>query len=432
MPAQVSFIRKTSLAPNEYQADFTITDNGIIDALTSQEALAVTALMPAIYFRLKRAPRDCWEREGVLRLTGSVQGRELTTAWVQLRHLSGVSNSTLSKALKWLHESGVIGYDARKNGIGIRIFFNRAAASIRRRDEQKNLRLIPAPTLPMPAPSNGATFKEHVSEEELDIYEYPSAPAEKKEIASVRRISPSIPPETNVQTITNLRLISLQPPKSDTQFLASLVRQTISELRPEIAATAKREHENTREWLLKYALPKAARVAQRETYDLLRTQGGVTETSQHSGKVGGNGGSPAQSGEGRSITSFLTKLSLEFGKLAERSETASEAGETVLPFAYREAERGLHTLHDRLLRCESLSAEEIDQSLAAIEETLAEALWEATNATDRETLLEEAKSQLRNYRVRMEEAVFNDTVRRQVTSKLRERHRVPRVNLLYL
>ena len=138
MSGQALFIRKTTLAPEEYRANFTITDNEIIDTITSAEALGVTTLMPAIYLRLQRAPLDLLEREGVLRFTGTDESGEEITAWAQLRRLTGVSNSTLSKAIKWLHNRGVIGYDAHKNGIGIRIFLNRAASSIRLRTGQKN------------------------------------------------------------------------------------------------------------------------------------------------------------------------------------------------------------------------------------------------------------------------------------------------------
>ncbi len=39
------------------------------------------------------------------------------------------------------------------------------------------------------------------------------------------------------------------------------------------AGSARREHERPREWLEKHGLPKAARVAQREAYNLLRQHG---------------------------------------------------------------------------------------------------------------------------------------------------------------
>jgi hypothetical protein len=47
------------------------------------------------------------------------------------------------------------------------------------------------------------------------------------------------------------------------------------------------EHERTREWLERSGLPKAARVAQRETYDVLRRNGVVRDASRKTtGEVG--------------------------------------------------------------------------------------------------------------------------------------------------
>src|SRR3712207_9352069 len=59
--------------------------------------------------------------------------------------LLGCGNTTAKKALDWMHARGLIGYYAGKNGAGIRIFINRAAASIGRRGGQKNLRLVRTP-----------------------------------------------------------------------------------------------------------------------------------------------------------------------------------------------------------------------------------------------------------------------------------------------
>ncbi|MEJ7708642.1 MAG: hypothetical protein WKF84_02005 [Pyrinomonadaceae bacterium] len=45
--------------------------------------------------------------------------------------LTGVASATAHKALSWLHDQGVVGYDAYRNGVGIRIFINIASSSIR-------------------------------------------------------------------------------------------------------------------------------------------------------------------------------------------------------------------------------------------------------------------------------------------------------------
>ena len=158
------FIRRTTLGEDEYRVNFRQIDCDVLDTLSSDEACTVTSLMCKIYVRLIRAPLSCYEREGVLHFTGEDRAGAMLTAWDQLREVTGVANSTLSKALAWMHKTGIIGYDARKNGIGIRIFINRAAASIRCRDGKKNLRLVPTPPNNSPAPPDGAPFKEETSE----------------------------------------------------------------------------------------------------------------------------------------------------------------------------------------------------------------------------------------------------------------------------
>ena len=56
---------------------------------------------------------------------------------------------------------------------------------------------------------------------------------------------------------------------------------------------AQREHERTREWLEQRGLPKAARVAQREAYNLLRQYGLVKGTSRPNMEVGVTSNPPA-------------------------------------------------------------------------------------------------------------------------------------------
>jgi hypothetical protein len=64
-----------------------------------------------------------------------------------------------------------------------------------------------------------------------------------------------------------------------------IVQQLKAELEPSLESSARRaaarEHERTREWLENRGLPKAARVAQREAYNVLRTYGVIKETSQN-------------------------------------------------------------------------------------------------------------------------------------------------------
>ncbi len=58
-----------------------------------------------------------------------------------------------------MHQQGIIGYHARKNGVGIWIFINRALSSIKKLDQQKNLRSVPASTSFARTSELGTPFK---------------------------------------------------------------------------------------------------------------------------------------------------------------------------------------------------------------------------------------------------------------------------------
>ena len=124
------FTRRTALGDNEYDTNFLKLDRDIMAAVSSPEADAVTPLMSKIYLRLLQTPDVCREGERVLRFTGETREGKWVKAWDQLcRHLK-VSSETANKALTWMHDEGIIGYSAFKNGVGIRIFLNRAVSSI--------------------------------------------------------------------------------------------------------------------------------------------------------------------------------------------------------------------------------------------------------------------------------------------------------------
>jgi hypothetical protein len=145
---EIRFIRRTVLGVNERRVNFRQIDWDVIEALTSREATSVTPLMSKVYLRLLSAPLNFWE--GVLRFGGAEVGGRWQTAWEQMFMFTRVSKSTLSKALTFLHQIGVIGYDARKNGFGVCVFINRAASSIRCDGAQKNYaQFILRPAMPL-------------------------------------------------------------------------------------------------------------------------------------------------------------------------------------------------------------------------------------------------------------------------------------------
>ncbi len=124
------FVRRTTLHAGEYRKNFRQIDRDAIEIVTSDEACRVTKLMSKVYLRLIDAPLRFWEVEGVIRFTGEEREGKWLTAWEQLISMLGVASATAQKALGWMHEQGVIGYDAHRNGVGIRVFINRATASL--------------------------------------------------------------------------------------------------------------------------------------------------------------------------------------------------------------------------------------------------------------------------------------------------------------
>jgi hypothetical protein len=156
------FVRRTTLNSNEYRTNFRQIDCDVISTLVSEEASKITPLMSKIYLALINASSDYWEREGVVRLTGREGEGGWQTAWERLIKLVGVASATARKALEWMIEQGVIGYHAGKNGVGIRIFINRAASSIGQKPDhgQKHLRLVPASAADSRASAGEVPFKD--------------------------------------------------------------------------------------------------------------------------------------------------------------------------------------------------------------------------------------------------------------------------------
>jgi hypothetical protein len=296
------FVRRTRLAPHEYRKNFQQIDREVLAAVTSEEADRVTPLMSKIYLRLVNAPGRFWEREGVLRIEAEEKGAELSTAWVVLCDLAGVSSATASKALRWMHGQGIIGYFSGKNGVGLRIFLNRAVSSIGvRQAGKKILEFPPASSDEARASRNEAAFSDsYAVRESLDTDINPRAPKNGADDERADKISSEPPPSTP----TNHRRSNRAPASFRQQVpepfpLESVVTRLRVELEPAMREAARqaaaREHERTREWLENRGLPKAARVAQYETYNVLRKYGVIGESprpSRSQSEVGRNSYAP--------------------------------------------------------------------------------------------------------------------------------------------
>jgi hypothetical protein len=229
-----------------------------------------------------------WEREGVLRIESEVRDEKLVKAWSVFCDLVGVASATASKAVFWMHEQGIIGYFSGKNGVGLRVFLNRAVSSVgvrAARAGEKILAFPPASSQRAPASPNEAAFMDSYAVREVsDTDINPGAPKSGAETERVdKRVSDPIRniPPPNHANITQGAVLARTP---SVVAIEDVITRLKSELEPAMHAAARqaaaREHERTREWLENRGIPKAARVAQQEAYNVLRKYGVISESAR--------------------------------------------------------------------------------------------------------------------------------------------------------
>jgi hypothetical protein len=293
------FVRRTQLGPGEYRKNFRQVDGDVIAAVTSPEADRVTPLMSKIYLRLVNAPAQYWEREGVLRFEGELSGDRRVTAWDEVCKAVGVASATANKALRWMHEQGIIGYFAGKNGVGIRVFINRAVASIGTRSAGKKiLEFTRASSHESRASRDEAAFSDSYADSEvLETDLNPLAPKNGAEQTKVVKKSPDSDQAHSRHPPHVVSLENIPPPQTALRVelpVEEIVSRLKHDLEPSLESAARRaaarEHERTRQWLESRGLPKAARVAQREAYNVLRKYGVITEAACSSQAEVGRGG----------------------------------------------------------------------------------------------------------------------------------------------
>jgi hypothetical protein len=280
------FVRRTLLGPNEYRKNFRQIDGAVIEAVTSPEADRVTPLMSKIYLRLVHAPAHYWERDGVLRFESEPRDEGHVTAWEALCEAVGVASATARKALLWMHGQGIIGYFAGKNGVGIRVFLNRAASSIGTRAGQKILEFPRASSRGARTSAGEAAFSDSFADSEVsDTRVNPRAPKSGAEQTEVVKTAPD-PHPAHATNLPQSAVFENGPPSQTVLRVEVPVEEIVSRLRhelePSLRSAARRaaaeEHERTREWLENRGLPKAARVAQHEAYNVLRKYGVISES----------------------------------------------------------------------------------------------------------------------------------------------------------
>jgi hypothetical protein len=284
------FVRKTQLGPNEYRKNFHQIDREVMAVITSKEADRVTPLMSKIYLRMVNAPERYWERQGVLRIGSEVRDDKLIKAWAVFCDLVGVASATASKAVSWMHEQGIIGYFSGKNGVGLRVFLNRAVSSVgvrAARAGEKFLAFPPASSGEAPASLNEPAFMDsYAVRESSDTDINPGAPKNGAETERLDKRVPDPIPNTSFTQRPSVTPSNMPPQLTKVVAMDAVITRLKAELEPAILSAAHhaaaRQHQLTRQWLENRGLPKAARVAQHEAYNLLRKHGLITDSARSS------------------------------------------------------------------------------------------------------------------------------------------------------
>ena len=98
-------------------------------------------------------------------------------------------------------------------------------------------------------------------------------------------------------------------------------------------------------------------------------------------------------------------------------------------------ERELGDLNDHIATADKdlpVDLAKVEERLMAAEERITEVLWQSTNSDELERMFKAAKAELQRYEASMEPEVYKDTLRRHVTTRLREQYMMPRLSLFYL
>jgi hypothetical protein len=303
--------------------------------------------MSKIYLRLINAPARCWERDGVLHFEGELSDDKRLTAWDELCRAVGVASATANKALKWMHEQGIIGYFSGKNGVGIRIFINRASSSIGTRTAGKKILEFPrASSLEARTSADEAAFSDSFADLEVsDTDLNPRAPKNGADKTEVVKTDPDPHPTRSGYSPQGVGLENVHLPRTALWVevpVEEIVSRLRYELEPSLQSAARRaaaqEHERTREWLENRGLPKAARVAQREAYNVLRQYGVIRHTAHASPADVGRGQpvrelQPLSDGEVEELAQACVAMLEVKGQSVELtlSEMSAEAGGFLLP-----------------------------------------------------------------------------------------------------
>ncbi len=235
-------------------------DKDVTRLLTSHEAEKACSKIWLIYTRLKELDWKLWERPGVLYVGGGTD----RTAWEILCELAGVASGTLNKAIKWMAEKKVIAYFARKNGVGIRIYFNVAINSIK--PKEKNLRLVPTSSGEAPASANEAPSCDSKAITKNIQDSDKRTVARDDEPLGVPPSPLPPPPPVTLPPSSPLRLRLVPPSPDFDELTARLAALEAGSVQVQKALREVVARVPDKDWLEKFGLPKMTRVLFKEFY----------------------------------------------------------------------------------------------------------------------------------------------------------------------
>ncbi|MBV9959534.1 MAG: hypothetical protein JO360_14005, partial [Acidobacteria bacterium] len=147
---------------------------------------------------------------------------------------------------------------------------------------------------------------------------------------------------------------------------------------------------------------------------------------QHAGEADSEAGLPFSRA---SIEAHLTRLSDELKQLhLEHKRGAADA----LGEATERAATRLRALAQDFEKGARPNAEQLEESLTALEKLLDEALLASLSGAELAAARAETETQLSSYRGRMEEATYRQTFDHLLLKRLREQKGLPRLSLFYL
>ncbi|HWP42172.1 MAG TPA: hypothetical protein VNO14_02975, partial [Blastocatellia bacterium] len=119
-------------------------------------------------------------------------------------------------------------------------------------------------------------------------------------------------------------------------------------------------------------------------------------------------------------------------ELARAEQAAAASGRSQIEDAVCRARRRLAEIASGVESAEVVDAEAIERDLDGLDRLLLESITAWTGKEAIEAIRAEARSQLRPYRRKMDEKVYDQTIKNFIARRLRETHQIPRLSLFYI